>query len=80
MLIPFFGVAQAPRGQGRAEIAEQRRVAVAQSGEQLGFGLGPVALGEVGEALDQGGARVAGMAHGAPVFDVLRMRASRTRM
>ena len=72
VLIPLFGVAQALRGQRRAEIVEQRRVAVTQSGEQLGFGLGPVALGEVGEALDQGRARAAGMAHGAPVFDVLR--------
>ena len=72
VLVAFLGVVLSLGRERRTEVIEQRRIAVAQTGEQLGLGLGPVALGQVGESLNQRRARPACVARGAPALDILR--------
>jgi hypothetical protein len=49
----FFAVALALAGHGRAQIIQQRGVAMAHAGEQLRFGFDPVAFRQIRQALDE---------------------------
>ncbi len=72
VFVAFFAVALALAGHGRAQVIQQRGVAMTHAGEQLCFGLDPVAFRQIRQALDERGVRRACLAFPAPAADVAR--------